>query len=359
MNKKDIVSQIKKMASDNDLIKTAKPPPTQAPTGGGVGPVYTGAGIPEVKEMQLAMQEVSRVVTRDMDSTNIGTKPNDKINTPAGMEEKKSKKAFVDFIAEQYVGSLKPEQKGAEWKTDKGATSFNQKKPTDIYALDAVMDNIQRIGKEKSELIADGNWSFRTNNALRNIMGFAHALLQLETDFGLPNTTYKMSDLQNLNKILNSYTIKDDKVMLTPDKQKYNAKLIVPHLKGIESLYLDFRSKILAQGEYRKLIEGNKEFDSYTSDTLSDSENSLVQGNGYRVTGITYLAPGTEMDPNKPYDYIPLKTLSDKDEFLKWVRDVMHVPNYNEWAPKLLKVIKDQIDKPGSTAKITTYGNIK
>jgi hypothetical protein len=275
-----------------------------------------------VINMQNAMQELARSVIRDSTSATMGLKPKDVVVEEATDPVKKSKKAFNDFVAEQYIGGLDANLKGVEWTPSQHMNTHSNKAKTqtDVYELDAVMNTLSRIGSEKSEFTADGNWGFRTDNALRNILGFAYALLQLEGDFGLSNNVYTTGNWDQFNKLLSGYKVEGEKVLLTPEQKSERAAKITDHLKSITKLYDQFRKQVTARPEFRPFIEGQKTFDKYpgAGEALSPEEVALAKSNKTQLNGISYVAPGV---PKRKLDFIPLKALTSKDEYMKWMVD--------------------------------------
>jgi hypothetical protein len=158
---KSIIDQIKKVA---DIPRRSKGPKTTTPTTpvsqstvpsrGNTSPSKpvsysnVGSGIPAVREMQLSMQDLAQVVMEDSRASTMSLKHKDSLRPDATDSVKKSKKAFNDFIAEQYMGSLNEDTKGVEWNKDSKIVSHPDKKQTqtDIYELDVVMDTLSRIG---------------------------------------------------------------------------------------------------------------------------------------------------------------------------------------------------------------------
>lgn len=277
-----------------------------------------------IKEMQTAMQTLAEAVIVDAESGTMSFKPRDTVQSSATANVKSSKKSFNDFIAEQYLGALNEDKKGVEWTKDPKITTLPEKNrsQTDIYELDVVMDTLRRIGTSSKEFKIDGNWDFRTNNALKNIMGFAYGLLQLEGDFGLENNLYTYEDWQNFSDLMSGYTVQGNTVMLSPKDKMTRAQNITKHLKGINSLYNHFRQQVLARPEFRPTIEGKRPFEKYdiqgtNKDVLSPQENQMTKSDAAKIS-ITYIAPGL---PDKKLDYIPLKALTSKEEYLKWMRD--------------------------------------
>ena len=293
--------------------------------GGGSGGGYSYTATASIREMQEAMQVLAESVIRDSESATMGAKPKDQKQPEADVPTKTSKKAFNDFIAEQYVGSLDEENKGVEWTKDQKVTTLPGKKTTetDIYELDVVMNTFQRIGKEKSEFKADGNWEFRTDNALRNMMGFAYALLQLEGDFGLPNNIYQYANWRAFQALLSGYKVQGGIVKLTSAEKEQKAVEITKHLKAITKLYNHFRQQVTARPEYRPLIEGKRAFDKYNKagsnkDVLTSAETQYASTNTAKIENIIYIAQGL---PNKKLDYVPLKALRSKADYLKWMME--------------------------------------
>lgn len=297
-----------------------------------------------VANMQKEIQELARVVIRDSSAATMGLKPNDVVPESAEDSVKKSKKAFNDFIAEQYIGSLNNNIKGVEWSSNTHTNTHadKNKTQTDIYELDAVMNTLNRIGAGKSELNADGNWEFRTDNALRNILGFTYALLQLEGDFGLTNNIYNISNWNNFKNLLSGYKVEGDKVLLTPQQKNQKASEITKHLQNITKLYDQFRKQITARPEFRPFIEGQRTFDKYigSGTALSPAEIATAKSERNQINGISYVAPGV---PNRKLDFIPLKALTSKEEYLKWMVDYAGLDEAN--AIKIFNnVIKPKIE---------------
>lgn len=314
----------------------------------GFSPKQVSDVITAVKEMQVAMQNLSQTVIADADSGTMAYKPQDAAQPGATNEVKTSKKSFNDFIAEQYLGSLDEDKKGVEWNTDKQVVTLpgKQKTQTDIYELDVVMDTLRRVGASTKEFSVDGKWDFRTDNALRNIMGFAYALLQLEGDFGLDNNVYNFDHWKNFNKALSGYKIENGIVNLSPANKMTRANALTKHLKAINKLYNHFRQQVLARPEFRPTIEGKRPFDRYhaqgsNKDALTNSEEQMSKSDAVKITlNTSYSAPNLA---NKKLDYIPLKALRNKDEYIKWM--VNYAGNTEATAMDIFnKIVKPKIE---------------
>jgi len=313
----------------------------------GNSPQQIAAAVTAVKEMQISMQSLAQAVITDADSGTMAAKPRDAQQPSATGEQKTAKKSFNDFIAEQYLGGLDEDKKGVEWTTNKKVTTLpgKQQTQTDIYELDVVMDTLRRIGASTKEFVADGKWDFRTDNALRNIMGFAYALLQLEGDFGLENNIYTFDNWQKFNQALTGYKLENGLVKLPAVQKAARASAISKHLKAITKLYGHFRQQVLARPEFRPTIEGKRSFDRYSAqgsnkDTLTPQEIQMSKSDAVKIPiDVTYPAPGL---PNKKLDYIPLKALTSKDEYIKWM--VNYAGNAESAAVDIFnKIIKPKI----------------
>jgi len=334
-NYKDILGLINKLAQDISPTWTV---PASAPAVGGVIPAQrqNGKSGPaaiavnakiEVKEMQLAMQSLAKAVIQDSLSETMRNKsPSDSTPIEAPDPQKKAKKSFNDFIASNYIGGLDEDQKGVEWSQDTSVNTYQKKQvaQSDIYELDVVMHTLKMLGGQKSEMAADGVWSFRTDNALRNIMGFATALLQLEGDFALNNgNIYTSDNLRALKQSLSGYTVKDGVVNLSAKRKKERASDITKHLKGITKLYNNFRAQVTAKPEYRPLIEGDRAFDSYSykgsnADNLTSEEKTFAFLDDSKLEGVNYYAPN---EIGRKMTYIPYKALTSKSAYMAWMVD--------------------------------------
>lgn len=304
--------------------------------------------ISAIKDMQKAMQGLAEIVIMDASSATMSFKPRDANQPQATDAVRSSKKSFNDFIAEQYLGALDEEHKGVEWDTNTKVTNLQgkQKTQTDIYELDVVMDTLRRVGMSASEFKMDGNWEFRTDNALRNMMSFAYALLQLEGDFGLGNNIYSFSHWKNFSYLLSGYKIENGTVQLDQKEKKERAETITKHLKSIAKLYNHFRLQVTGKPEYRPVIEGKRSFDKYdnkgtNTNILNPEELQYAASDRPQVTNISYIAPGLS---SKKLDFIPLKALRSKQDYLKWMLDYAGVPSEDMAIKIFNNVIKPKID---------------
>ena len=263
-------------------------------------PAVTGSN--KVKEMQSAMHALAESVIRDSASSQNQT-------------DKTSKKSFNDFISTQYVSSLDENNKGVAWDANKSKPNTQE--------LDSVMSTFQRIMAGPSEFKIDGNWGFKTDNSLRNIMGFAYALLQLAGDFGLPNNIYQYSNWKHFNELMSGYQVENRIVKLSSEEKDAKAVDLTKHIKAINKLYTHFRQQVISRPEYRPLIEGKRPFDKYNSsgsnkDALTTAEDQLSQSDTQKIENISYAAPALS---EKKLNYIPLNALRSKADYLKWMME--------------------------------------
>ena len=292
-----------------------------------------------VKEMQKAMQKLSQTVVHDMESAGIFKTPADTEFELSGAGERKSKKAFFDFMVGHFMNELPKGQVGKEWRIKPGT---KEKSTTGIYESNIVMETIKRIGKSSNDFIIDGIWGWKTQNSLLNIRGFSYALLQMETQLGLDNPKiYTTNDLQNFTDDLGKIKVVENKVILPKDKDQLAAKIIV-YLNKITLLYTDFRVKVTTQPEYRTYIEGDMPFISFNErgtnpDTLTDNEIENIKNKFIILQNTKFLPNNTKM---------PLMALLNKDEYIKWAKAVdPRIKDDNNAIGVFLHDIKPLIDK--------------
>jgi hypothetical protein len=313
-------------------------PPTAQPGGSGNRPSYT-PGIPEVRSMQEAMIDLAKTVMADA-STMIHQVKEAPIAGGAKQVDKKgpvakSRKGFADFVAEQYVGSLDDRYKGEEYSKDEKKTSYTDKNKvkSDIYELDVVMNTIQRIGGGNAEFKADGFWGFRTDNALRNLLGFAYAMMQLENDFGVQTNIYHNGNWTKFALYLQGYTVnpnnKED-ITLPMANRVARAKDIVNHLKAIKKLYLQVKSQILAKPQYVDYIDGEHSFDTLPKDSgVTITQEHIDNATKNTKSTVTLNLPtfdekGVKQEPREVQ--MPVRALMNETFFKGFLRSWLKCP---------------------------------
>jgi hypothetical protein len=328
---KQVVEQIKKLADDElgDVWgNQPKPPAPKTPGGGGGG--YVAPRNQAVMAMQSAMQDLANSVMRDLQSATMFRKPTDAHQGQGTDQQNTGRSAFANLLAEQYAGELPEDKRGVEWSTAPGTQSYQQKQQsqTGLYEMNVVMDTLQRIGSPKpgNEYKADGVWQFRTDNALKNMAGFANALLSFESDFPLQNDAFTKADLDRFYQLLSGYEVKPPNgvVSLKEAEKTQRAIEITKLLKKINSLYNSFRRQFLARPALRSLIEGQRAFDKYSpTDSNKDVFNPTEQqiaNNPSQTVGASYT--GFEGGKPKNFNQLPLSALSSRDEFIKFLKSV-------------------------------------
>lgn len=287
-----------------ELIKEAAPPPPRKSNSGNTSNVSHnipsdsegdtsagGSSIPKkpqnlttyapfaknksIQNMQVAMQELAKFVTVDQTSSATAVKHRSQVSQEGDPELQKNKKAFNDFIAENYLGVVDKDIRGVEFSPNTSITKKEDKKSQqldEIYELDVVMDTLKRIGAAKSEFKADGVWDFRTNNALRNMVAFVYGILQAMNDFGVKS---KFFNLEQYNQFNNLVPKNDSYEKMPIDKKSKNAEKISEYLKKAGNLYEEFRGFILNNATYRKYIQGNQEHEAIPKILTPDQKNAV------------------------------------------------------------------------------------
>lgn len=332
MSKKDIISLIEKIAQMPTPEEFGPNPVATKPVNKPSG--FT-QGLVEVKNMQIAMQNLAYAVVKDANSSLILKKPKSQVGPMSTGYQQQSKDAFNDFMAEQYIGTLDDDKKGVQWDKSPGVVTQpgKQKTEKDVDELDAVMDTMYRVGPASNEFKPDGVWGWRTANALKNMLGFAWALLHIQGDFGLSNKEYTLNDWNVLDKLLD-YPVTGSKVGLSVEDQKERAPKISAHLKKITLLYNNFRNQILAKPAFKKIIDGKKGFDTYNKsgsnkDAIFEKEQQLINSSYSNI-------PVKFTVNNKEITQLPLKAISNKDEYLKYMKvlgasDEMAIEIFNNY----------------------------
>ena len=358
---KKLVAQIHKLAEglgEPDFVPStggepAAPKAPVAPKGPGGGQIhYVNQA---VRAMQIAMQELAEFIMRDATSNTMFRAPKDAKPDVGTEAQVAGKKAFNDFLAEQYIGTLDEEHRGVEWSTNPALQSRQQKdqSKTGIYELNVVMDTLRRIGSPgpgNKEFTADGVWQFRTDNALKNMAGLAHALLSFEGDFGLQNESYTKRDLDQFYNLLSGYTIENGVVKMSEADKTKRATEISKHLKKIMRLYASFRRQFLERPAVRSVIEGQRAFEKYdangtNTDILTEADKALpptTTVTGFNLTGYK---------DGKPFAVtsIPFSALQSKEGFMQFLRSIGYndnpgATNINSQAGNLINAIKQQMD---------------
>lgn len=294
--------------------------------GGGVG--YSPA-IGEIKKLQQAMQNFAAGVTKY--SFKKPSKPGEK---PAVDD---SKKPFNDFITEQYMSDSPI--KGQEFSTDPNRQKLQEKQPTDLIEMNNVIDGLKRIGSPGvppgSELRADNVWDFRTNNALKNIYAFAHALVNLSKDFG--RTNVQSFGEEDLSKMAELIPKEEDPSKLPAATKIAKAKGLVPLINKLSNFYTFYVDAIANHPGYVRYILGEEPLMTVKPGggdplTLTPEEQKMMQ-NADQLT----------VDFGKgPF---PLKAFQNLNYFRQFLTDSLgYKPNQTSNPKILLALLKSFSD---------------
>lgn len=262
---KDLVKEIHKLAGPN----AGAPPPNQsgqkaqpakaAPTPGGARPaspgqvrprgtpVATGAGI---KQMQTAVHNLAKMMSSTINYDNILSS----LKSPAGADKKEfeasyGRDAFSNFMVNRYLRNA--DTKGAEYDTDATKTKMQDKHPSELKGMFAVLDGLRRIGKGGTEFEIDGAWGPRTNNALRNVAAIADSVVKLSRDLGIQSKAFDVNKIAGLAKLIPA---KDSEI--TPQEKQKRAPEITELLNGVQTLFTEFKQQVLRNPNYKNFIEG-------------------------------------------------------------------------------------------------------
>lgn len=247
LNKKILVSVIKKLADDGDgglgdvwNAPTPKPTPGRGTGGGG--------GAPAIIDMQKKMMQLGQQVQAQMKVEDIA-----KQDDTRAAGEAMGRDSFSDFMAKMMRGSQPGGGRAQEFDPNPKAQKMDQKTPSNPSRMWVLMDTIKRIGGPQSELRPDGAWGPRTNQALWNIRAFAQAILQLADSFGAPPKSYTK---QNLEEFI---LPKKDTDISQQDKIK-SAPIIGQHLDAIGDMFQEFKDSVLENPHYQTYIEDDTPF---------------------------------------------------------------------------------------------------
>ena len=379
-NIKDLVQQIKnagapKPPGSGAVPSAGKPMPSGKPgVPGKPGTGYGGSapgklGIHNsIRRMQQAMIELADAVMQDANLSYVHPGTEGKvIKSPgmAGQEQAASKKGFADFMAEQYTSQLDDAHKGETWAKDEKKTSLQSKKDTTspIFELDAVMNTMKRIGNPAGgERNPDGFWGFRTDNALKNIMGFAYSLLQLEQDFGLPaNNIYTKGNWNALTYLVSGYEVdpgNKEPVGLSEEERPKRAIEIYKHIKAITKLYDHVRTMILSHPTYSSFITGDNKFDVSQKDLGLNIKPEDIDKAINEKRHIYVNLPTWVNGKEQPSSQLPLmlSNLKDQDSFKQFMIQNLKYPEgiVNNQINKVFNLIKQQVFMSKETAAPAT-----
>lgn len=211
---------MKKIAQDLSELLNPKAKPAISPV-----PTSPKATIPKTVKKDVAVKSIENIKKMQeaiIDLAKVFTSQRANIQ-----KEEKVPSTIADYLTENYL-------------SDKPGTS-------------SVALSFEQISDPKiSNLVPDGKWGEKTNNALRNVYNFANSLLSLADDFSLKPMSYNRQFLDQLGVGVH---YKDDLPLL---KKIEYAPIITKHINSIKDLYMELRNIIYKNPTYRSVIEGQK-----------------------------------------------------------------------------------------------------
>lgn len=319
----------------------------QAQPGAYVNPV------PDIKNMQEAMQEFASVATSygaaHQQSGPPGKQP------PAKVDSRK--KQFNDFITEQYLANS--DLKGEEFTPDEKRTAKEQKQPSDLIEMNIVVNGLQRIGSPQSELKADNMWDFRTNNALKNIYAFAYGLVTLSKDFGRTDAqSFTDADLGKMKELIPED--RDPKDIPAAEKST-KAKALTPLIKKLTKFYKYYISNIAMHPGFTRYIAGDESMMTLQKGggdpTALDKDQQAMMGNidnlQLGANAIPYITNKYPLNLPSPkgqggvigFGSMPLSVLQNVNTLRAFMTSNLGIPQNQTGDPRYLRATIDAIMK--------------
>jgi len=261
--------------ADNDVIGPGGKGPARP--AGGTGKGTYRPGNKAVIKMQQAMQQFANYIMDDVKYSDLPI-----VNAPdikrKQSTDQRNRGSFMDFFAQNFVGELPEDRRGVEWSDDPNAKSYEEKKQgeTSVYQMKVVMDTISRIGTSSKEFRPDGRWEWRTHNALKNIMGFGFALLQLAGEMKVPSNSFSPRRLLSFKTNLDKIEVDGKDVKLTPKQETDYANLFTKDIYGILSLYKDIRERVVGNPKFRPYLEEDRAFGKVTEESAFDKQKKEI-----------------------------------------------------------------------------------
>lgn len=378
-NAKDLIAEIKKLAILDLGGGGGGGGGGGAPAGGGGGAAGGGGGN-QVRTMQLAIRDLAQTISNTIDYDSLmktlqGPPAQPVQPGPVDKQQQAQYKAqygkdfFSNFMVDNYL--KKSTVHGVEYDTDPKRSKMLDKKPADLKAMFVILDSMRRIGSERVESQADGNWGPRTNNALKNVAAIADAVLKLGSDLGMQSQAFDTNKVAALDSM-----IPENDTDITPQDKAARAPVIANILKGVKSLFLDFKQQVFMDPTYRNFIEGKTDMFSAgpkKGTQATEGEKPILadlQQNGFQSRYATH--PAAQFQFTLPKEYVPTQyqnmalkpftinggDLASPRFFDLWVEKNQVLANMKKqnpqtW-PNVVKMVLDQVrqqidQKLGST----------
>jgi hypothetical protein len=286
---------------------TGKPKPT--------GTSFMGA-FKAVRDMQKAIQVFADTAktyhtSREPRSAHLGRMP---ATAPA---ESQQYGYFNDFITLNYLASSPI--RGNEWSADPEADTAEEKQPLwddQVVSMTNVLDNIVRIGRSRSERDPDGNWGWRTNNALKDLYAFGDAIIRLSKDFAAPPVVLRMFTNYDLSIMRRNIPSNDKLSTLSIKDKATKANILAKEIEKLTLFYRWFAQSIVKNPAYRRFTEDSGEPLFTQSSMVKDMGDTSEYSDLMKDLSSVYLSNiyipkrnGSKLLIGK----LPLSTLKDPD----------------------------------------------
>lgn len=337
--KKNLVNLIEKLAQSIDDPMPESPRARRAPrTPEVISPrelnvkhpataPYKNTGANAVKEMQVAIQRLAKTISNSIDYDSLRAGLNGKGDAKS-FEKSYGKDSFTNFMVNRYLRNA--DVKGQEFDTDPTKTKMQDKKPSELMNMSAILDGLNRIGLPSKEPFADGNWGPRTNNALKNVAAIADAVVKVGKQLGMESKAFDLNKVAALGSL-----IPGNEKELKPEEFATRAAEITKILNGVQQLFLDFKDQVLSKPAYMSFFNGDrpvfevgpaKQQQPYDNETQKSIYNSL-KDEGANSRFVSPLA-----NIQIPSDYTGGKAIQPSSIS---AADLINTKTFDAWATKI------------------------
>lgn len=330
--------------------------PGVTPVGGRPTPV--GRGLPtstQIRAMQTAIQKLAQTISSTIDYNSLKAGLSQPPSDKKKYEVSYGRDAFSNFMVNRFLRSSKV--KGVEYNIDPTQQKMEQKSAdtSDLKAMFIVLDSLNRIGKEKTESLVDGNWGPRTNNALKNSAAIADSVMRLGKELGMDTGSVDVNKIGELGTL-----IPEDNKDISFEEKVKRAPHITQILNSVMSLFSSFRNDVLQDPTYANMIMGRKPLFSVSPEkpAINPAEAEKVVSPFANYPGANFtitippeyakLAPQVA-DANKAKSINAINLLTPQN-FEQWANNTelnylkqSNPETYTNLVKIILKQVKDQI----------------
>lgn len=182
---------------------------------------HSGYGSPvssAVKQMQQSIVDFSNTISN--------------VNLKSMKPDQQQDDSFGGFISQQYMGS------------------------TDPNALDALANQMKRIGAPGQHDKLDGIWGNNTNQALKSIIQVSQAMFAMSKDMNYPLQGYTLEQLEAFQKLVpESYT-----ELRNPQDKESRAKEITNHIQQLAMLFRSLKQGVMKNPQLKSIVDQKKSF---------------------------------------------------------------------------------------------------